>query len=374
MAVIIGAAKRRQDLETSSRLQFSSDAHRVALVRRRLRSRLRSCGLPSLPECSRGNLLFLPRLQARVAPLKILTIPRLELQGAVLAARLGVMLESELKVQVERRVHWSDSEVVLKYLRNDTKRFRPFIANRVSEIKDLTERESWHHVPTDQNPADLCTRGLQVSSFQEDNAQQDSFAEELDCLKREQPVGQKSRLAHAGPFYDGNSCCLRVGGRLRKASIPDEAKFQMILPTRHPVTHSLTKDTHRRLTHCGQEHVIADLRQKYWPVRAREAAKRAIKDCLLCERKKAKPCIPRMADLPASRLQVTSGPFAYCGVDYWGPMLVKERRSTVKRWGCLFTCLSTRACFPPGTAMLCLDSTYCKIVQERWVSFKTRLL
>ncbi|XP_064646267.1 uncharacterized protein LOC135499453 [Lineus longissimus] len=421
--------------------------------------------------------------KTRVAPLKVLTIPRLELQGAVLAARLGVMLEAELKVKVVRRIHWSDSEVVLKYLQNDTKRFRPFIANRVAEIVDLTDRDLWRHVPTDQNPADLCTRGLQISSFKEDAgclwfhgpqflkltkdcwpatnlgstcldlsdpelrttvhnltaatgpsddnanddavdvgqpgpnqipevkppatfnlesilnpgdvsswsrlvkksawiqravqnftsavsrlghkakrdpnltaeeleaatlfwvriAQREVFTEELECLQREQPVGQKSRLVNLGPFYDEASRCLRVGGRLRKASIPEDAKFQLILPTRHPVTHLIAKQTHRHLAHCGQEHLVAELRQKYWPVRAREAAKRAIRDCLLCELQKAKPCIPRMADLPAPRLQATAGPFAYCGVDYWGPMMVKERRSTVKRWGCLFTCLSTRA-------------------------------
>ncbi|XP_064637849.1 uncharacterized protein LOC135494029 [Lineus longissimus] len=415
-----------------------------------------------------------------VAPLKVLKIPRLELQGAVLAARLGVKLEAELKVKVVRRIHWSDPEVVLKYLQNDTKRFRPFIANRVVEIVDLTDRDLWRHVPTDQNPADLCTRGLQISSFKEDAgclwfhgpqflkltkdcwpatnlgstcldlsdpelrtmvhnltaatgpsddnanddavdvgqpgpnqipevkplatfnlesilnpgdvsswsrfvkksawiqravqnftsavprlakrdpnltaeeieaatlfwvriAQREVFTEELECLQREQPVGQKSRLVNLGPFYNEASRCLRVGGRLRKASIPEDAKFQLILPTRHPVTHLIAKQTHRHLAHCGQEHLVAELRQKYWPVWAREAAKRAIRDCLLCELQKAKPCIPRMADLPAPRLQATAGPFAYCSVDYWGPMLVKERRSTIKRWGCLFTYLSTRA-------------------------------
>ena len=50
-----------------------------------------------------------------------------------------------------------------------------------------------------------------------------------------------------------------------------------------------------------------------------------------------------MADLPPSRLQIDTHPFAYCGVDYFGPLLVKQRRFQVKRYGCLFTCLTSRA-------------------------------
>ena len=50
-----------------------------------------------------------------------------------------------------------------------------------------------------------------------------------------------------------------------------------------------------------------------------------------------------MAEFPPARLQMNSHPFAYTGVDYFGPLIIRQKRSNVKRYGCLFTCLTTRA-------------------------------
>ena len=63
-----------------------------------------------------------------------------------------------------------------------------------------------------------------------------------------------------------------------------------------------------------------------------------------------------MADLPPSRLQIDTHPFAYCGIDYFEPLLVKQRRSQVKRYGCLFTCLTSRAIHIEVTMDLTTDA------------------
>ena len=55
------------------------------------------------------------------------------------------------------------------------------------------------------------------------------------------------------------------------------------------------------------------------------------------------PCLQRMASLPTERLTPEKPPFASVGVDYFGPLHVSQARSTVKRYGCLFTCMSSRA-------------------------------
>ena len=69
---------------------------------------------------------------------------------------------------------------------------------------------------------------------------------------------------------------------------------------------------------------------------------KVIKSCLKCQNVRAKPHNTKMSSLPTDRLEVTA-PFSNTGVDYFGPITVKILRSRRKRWGCIFTCLTTRA-------------------------------
>ena len=55
---------------------------------------------------------------------------------------------------------WTDSKVVLSYIRNDTSRFKTFVANRIYQIKENTNAEQWSYIPTRENPADDASRGL----------------------------------------------------------------------------------------------------------------------------------------------------------------------------------------------------------------------
>ena len=71
--------------------------------------------------------------------------------------------------------------------------------------------------------------------------------------------------------------------------------------------------------------------------------KRVLANCMYCRRRNAKPGEQIMAELPPARLQMNSHPFTYTGVDYFGPLMIRQKRSNVKRYGCLFTCLTTRA-------------------------------
>lgn len=103
--------------------------------------------------------------KSRVCPLKDTTIPRLELQAAVLSARMDAVLRDELHLDVSRSWFWVDSTAVLKYIINESKRFHVFVANRVSEIRGLTSPDQWRHIPGEQNPADLITRGSSVQEL-----------------------------------------------------------------------------------------------------------------------------------------------------------------------------------------------------------------
>lgn len=98
--------------------------------------------------------------KSRVAPIKPLTIPRLELCGAVIGARLFEKALSSLRITVSKVVFWTDSTIVLGWLKMLPSRLQPFVRNRVADILEKTNNHVWRHVPTDLNPADYLTRGI----------------------------------------------------------------------------------------------------------------------------------------------------------------------------------------------------------------------
>ncbi|KAL7843912.1 hypothetical protein SRHO_G00224510 [Serrasalmus rhombeus] len=107
--------------------------------------------------------------KSRVAPLKLMTTPRLELTAAVLATRIDRMLATELQLHLEPSVFWTDSTTVLKYETNDTRRFHTFVANRVNTIRGISDVFQWKHIPGKMNPADYASRGLNAEEFLRNN-------------------------------------------------------------------------------------------------------------------------------------------------------------------------------------------------------------
>ena len=97
--------------------------------------------------------------KSRLAPLKHVTIPRLELQAAVLATRVHEVLSQEFDLPLDPPVFWTDAAIVLAYIKAEERRFHTYVANRVSEIRSRSSPDSWRHVPGDLNPADDASRG-----------------------------------------------------------------------------------------------------------------------------------------------------------------------------------------------------------------------
>lgn len=107
--------------------------------------------------------------KARVAPSKVTSIPRLELTAAVVSTKVSAMLKSELDMKIDQEFFWTDSQVVLGYINNDSRRFHIFVANRVQLIRDNSDPSQWHYVDTSENPADHASRGLHASDIQSTN-------------------------------------------------------------------------------------------------------------------------------------------------------------------------------------------------------------
>ena len=380
--------------------------------------------------------------KSRVAPVKQISLPRLELEGAVLASNLAETVVYGMETKFQACHFWTDSMLNLQYINNEDRRFKAFVANRVTEIRDSSNPEQWHHIDGKSNPADLATRGLSLkeimtnklwlhgpeflwneeinfeakpinslpetheevkrekmrvntirvpteliefdrfSSWKKlintvswmgifvgrllhkishrENAthislnerqegetviiklvQAEVFHGEVKQLKVNKRIPSTSKLKNLDPFLD-ESGVLRVGGRLKFGKLPYASKHQIILPNNHYAVKLLVRHLHNSYYHVGKEQLLSIVRQNYWIVNSRKMLWRVIKGCIKCQNVKAKPYTTKMSNLPADRLEVTT-PFSNTGVDYFGPITVKILRSRAKRWGCIFTCLTTRA-------------------------------
>ncbi|XP_030842249.1 uncharacterized protein LOC105438717 [Strongylocentrotus purpuratus] len=136
---------------------------------------------------------------------------------------------------------------------------------------------------------------------------------------------------------------LRVGGRLSKAPILNDEKHPMILPNDHHVTKLLVVHHHQKVGHCGMGSTWTSLRERFWINKGGATVRHTIGNCFKCRKRNASRGQQFMADLPEERVTPGEPPFTNTGLDYFGPFPTKHGRSTQKRYGCIFTCLSTRA-------------------------------
>ncbi|XP_067654469.1 uncharacterized protein [Haliotis asinina] len=172
----------------------------------------------------------------------------------------------------------------------------------------------------------------------------DSSPEELSALQSHKKLPTDSRLAQLDPVYDTENNVIRVGGRLRRAeSLNCDAQHPVVLDPHHQITQLIIKDFDGRLLHYGAERILAEIRRKFWILRGREAIRQHQRKCVTCRKSRAQPQLPKMSDLPPSRLRLYKPAFYSTGVDCFGPMTIKIGRRTEKRWGVIFKCMTTRA-------------------------------
>ena len=107
--------------------------------------------------------------KTKVAPLAVASIPRLGRMAATSSLHLANTVAEVYKIDPMKVNYWTDSMNVLWWVRNHSRKFKPFVANRISEIQSLSSPEKWNHVKTKENPADLLSRGMSVKDLAQSN-------------------------------------------------------------------------------------------------------------------------------------------------------------------------------------------------------------
>ncbi|XP_068696915.1 uncharacterized protein [Montipora foliosa] len=96
--------------------------------------------------------------KSRCAPLQYVSVPTLERQAATIAARVHRLVSSEVNLEISASFFWTDSKVTLQYVKNESRRFKTYVANRVC----VSQPSQWRYCPSFLNPAGDASRGLTV--------------------------------------------------------------------------------------------------------------------------------------------------------------------------------------------------------------------
>ncbi|KAL0893471.1 hypothetical protein ABMA27_013673 [Loxostege sticticalis] len=407
-----------------------------------------------------GNVrTFLLCSKSRINPrAKPLTIPRLELNAALLLAKLASKVYSTLilKIKVDNVFLHSDSQIVLAWIGTDLTRLQAYACNRVRMITELTGNWKWLYVQSQDNPADLISRGvdpqalpgcalwwngpafLQEKGYKFENNkvhlpvenlpemksaacptnssdvvlitvkeneflqsfinrysdinrmtrilayvmrfcdnlklkvadkniklekrflsanelqkallvlirydQSINFHNEIHALKSGKEINGSLKPLH--PFIDKENI-LRVGGRLQNSDISYTQKHPIILVKGSYITTLIIRSEHARLLHAGPKLLLSSLNQKYWITNGIREVKKITHKCITCFKLKSSAAKQLMGSLPSDRVVQSLRAFQKVGMDFAGPVEVKQsriRRSvTGKGYILVFVCFSTKA-------------------------------
>ena len=130
---------------------------------------------------------------------------------------------------------------------------------------------------------------------------------------------------------------------MEKTVVEFDVKHPIILPQKCHFSQLVIRQYHVEIGHSGTSHTWASVREKFWIVKGGSAIRHVIGQCIACRKRNSKVGQQFMADLPSCRLQSFERLFYNTGIDYFGPFMIKQGRSLVKRYGCVFTCLTMRA-------------------------------
>ncbi|UYV67966.1 hypothetical protein LAZ67_5002653 [Cordylochernes scorpioides] len=308
-------------------------------------------------ETGRENTLTLIWSKVRLAPMKSIKIPRLELMAMVLGARLANAIQAALKRKCETTL-WSDSTTALSWIKREIE-WRVFVRNRVREIQATTNLNDWRFVPSQLNPADLLSRSCPPSQFVQSrwwegpewlkkpkefwpnsefsiNPKEINVEENIMKTNINLNIDYEDWILTRRSNYSLNirvmSYVLRFLGKLKKQSTEtgplkvselDLAEKKLIRMIQEKVSIEKSNATKSFKILKNTDGLWATIPSK----------------CIACKRLKEKSLQRPMAALPENRIGLGK-PFQITRVDLLGPLHLKEGG---KVWVAAFTCAIYRA-------------------------------
>ncbi len=175
--------------------------------------------------------------------------------------------------------------------------------------------------------------------------QRRSFEEELRRLTNGEPVKENSKLRDLEPFVDGKGL-MRAKGRMageESEHLSYQWLYPLILPSDDDLLGNIILHIHQRNHHMGVDWIHAELRQRWWILKARATIRRYKNRCLICRRYDGTKLEPHISPIPRMRLDVKAPPFSYLAIDGMGPLQVKsETGENRKVWVLVCCCMVTR--------------------------------
>lgn len=157
-------------------------------------------------------------------------------------------------------------------------------------------------------------------------------------------ISKHSKIFNLNPYLDEEGV-IRLSGRIDAAPafVTGDMKRPILLASKHHITYLISDKVHRLFQHKSKESVINYIRERFWIPKVRVHINTMIRNCNVCKFLSAKSTVPKMAELPQQRLAPNQPAFTFTGLDFFGPIEVTIGRRREKRWGVIFTCLSSRA-------------------------------
>ena len=258
-----------------------------------------------------------------------------ELKPEVIVQKTSVRASSGLGTKrFERFSTWRSAVRAVTFLRRVARSRKTFSASHNDP-----------HVSTDTT----VTEYQNAEMFLLKEVQRECFGEEIACLSTGKRLPKTSSIISLCPILDKDGL-LRVGGRISriKGYIPSSETNPVILPKGHHISVLLIRHHHEAVSHQGRHLTEGAVRSAgLWIIGAKRMVTSMIHNCVMCRKLRRGTEYQKMADLPQDR--ITPGPpFTSVGVDAFGPWQVLTRRTRggaahSKRWGILFTCMTTRA-------------------------------